>query len=950
MAVDTQTITQERSPKKIQLVSKDGQISKKDIRVVKQRFINLHKLKMQRARDVITPRQKIFLDILPLLFHVNHPVLPGYVSNETPAGIADYAPSRFVVQRAKKLGKGFVYQKRAKRYFAIESLFIMGSVGSIAYAKGSDMDLWLCHAPDLSEKALTLLAEKTEAIEKWAASLGLEVHFFLMDAEKFKNGVVAPLSSESSGSTQHQLLLEEFYRTALYVAGRYPVWWLVPPESEDDYSAFVKNLLDRRFVDRNDVIDFGGLENVPAEEFLGASFWHLYKAIDSPYKSLLKLMLMESYVDEYPHSKWAALTLKKQLYDGVTDPNKLDAYLILYYVLEDYLIKRNEPKRLELMRYCFYNKLNELGSASTSVKKDDWRQDVLNKLLTSWAPLPAYISDSINQKAWSIEQTQQERDRLTKELTYSYRLLMKFSNENVEGSSSESKDLMLLGRKLNAAFEQKPGKLERPMVKGRYIQHENKVVLKQREGVVEQTGWGLSRYDDYGDKQLIRQAHSLIELLAWCIDYPILSRRTKFALNPGQSNITSREVLQTIRDVTTFFNSLPEKPSDLEDFHQQPHITHVMLVVNSGLDPMSELTEQGVNLTSERSDALSFGSYRRNLIHTVDLMYRNSWNEIIVAKFSDVKGLMECLCSLFSINMLGRNQQLPELICASYSSPRAMSIAKRVKTLFDDMGRVFKKQNRNLSPRLVVHSSRSYFMLQVIDGKVVPTPIKNEINLWRTLSQPQVTYSPVMFDSFTDNNVLLSVMANNDKRGIVQIYFVEVGDMAQLYIFDEKGSLHVEEHQLVDESILLQPYVRFVQKSVERRSLAAYEQNKDSQSISIECYRLEKTNMTWAMGQVDYELNALDEGMQIRIAYDSISQQPHVYCDSTVFSSLDHGENVYKAAADAVLRERHSKEAYPVYVTDIDVPLKELGVDDSLNLQTIHFLKYKQRVEAKLNS
>jgi adenylate cyclase class 1 len=58
------------------------------------------------------------------------------------------------------------------------------------------------------------------------------------------------------------------------------------------------------------VIDFGGLENVPAEEFLGASFWHLYKAIDSPYKSLLKLMLMESYVDQYPHSRWSALLMK----------------------------------------------------------------------------------------------------------------------------------------------------------------------------------------------------------------------------------------------------------------------------------------------------------------------------------------------------------------------------------------------------------------------------------------------------------------------------------------------------------------------------------------------------------------------------------------------------------------------------------------------------------------
>lgn len=949
MVADTKVIAKERNPKKIQLVSADGQISKKDLRLVKQRFMNLHKLKMQRARDAITPRQKIFLDILPLLFHVNHPVLPGYVSADTPAGIADFAPSRFVVQRAKKLGKGFVYQKRAKRHFAIESIFIMGSVGSIAYAKGSDMDLWLCHAPDLPEKDLGLLAEKAEAIEKWADSLGLEVHFFLMDAEKFKGGVVAPLSSESSGSTQHQLLLEEFYRTALYVAGRYPIWWLVPPESEDDYTAFVNNLLDRRFVDRNDIIDFGGLENVPAEEFLGASFWHLYKAIDSPYKSLLKLMLMESYVAEYPHSKWAALRLKERLYQGETNPNELDAYLILYKVLEDYLLKRKEPKRLELMRYCFYNKLNELGATSTARHKNDWRQEVLDGLLKAWAPLPKYITDAINQKAWSVEQTQQERDRLTKELTYSYRLLMKFSSDNIENKGDDNNDLMLLGRKLNAAFEQKPGKLERPTVKGRHIQHENKVVLKQRKGIEDTSGWALSRLDDYGDKQLIRKAHSLIELLAWCIDYPILSRRTKFALNPGMSDITSREVLETIRDVTTFFKTLPKKPSDLEAYQQQPVISHVMLVINSGLDPMSEFTEKGVNLTSERSDALSFGSSRRNLIHTVEMMYRNSWNEIIVAKFSGPEGLMDCLSDIFSANMMGRNQQLPELICSSYSSPRAMSIAKRVNALFEDMGNVYKKYTKNLSPRFIVHSSHAYFMMQFSMGKMTSVAIKNEIELWQTLAKPQPTYSPVIFDSFMDEKALLSVITKQHKRGVVQIYYVQQDDVAQLLIFDERGSLHVEEHEFVNEAILLQPYMRFVYGSLERRRLAAYEKSKQALNISIECYQLEKTPQHWAFNKVEIEEDLFDQGMQVRIAYDSIAEQPHVYCDQKVFSSLDYGKDVYKAAADYVQTERSSTEPYPVYVTDIDVPLKELGVTDVVNIQTIHFLAYKKRIEERLN-
>ena len=399
MPKSLKSTTQQRSLKAISLLDANGEISKKEIRIVKQRFLNLNKLKMQRALDAITPRQKIFLEILPLLFHVNHPVLPGYVSSKAPAGIADYAPSKLAIEKAKKLGKGFVYSKRARRIFGIESIFLMGSVGSIAYVKGSDMDLWLCHASNLSAGELELLQKKAHDIEKWGETLGLEVHFFLMDAEAFKHGAATPLSAESSGSTQHHLLLEEFYRTALYVAGRYPVWWLVPPEEENNYQAFVDNLLKQRFIERHDVIDFGGLENVPAEEFLGASFWHLYKAIDSPYKSLLKLMLMESYVDKYPNSHWSALRMKELVYEGESDVNKLDAYLILYAVLEEYFVERNEPERLNLMRYCFYSKLNEHETRASKHLKQDWRQDVFNEMLQQWVPLPDYMENALENKA-----------------------------------------------------------------------------------------------------------------------------------------------------------------------------------------------------------------------------------------------------------------------------------------------------------------------------------------------------------------------------------------------------------------------------------------------------------------------------------------------------------------------------------------------------------------------
>jgi adenylate cyclase class 1 len=946
MVDSTKGLAQERHLKSISLVGQTGLISKKDLKVVKQRFLNLHKLKMQRALDALSPRQKIFLELLPLLFHVNHPVLPGYISSKAPAGIADYAPSKLAIEKAKKLSKGFVYSKRAKRIFGIESIFIMGSVGSIAYVKGSDLDLWLCHSTELSIEEIELLQEKASDIEKWAEGLGLEVHFFLMDAAKFKHGAATPLSSESSGSTQHHLLLEEFYRTALYVAGRYPVWWLVPPEKESSYQEFVDNLLKQRFIDQHDVIDFGGLENVPAEEFLGASFWHLYKAIDSPYKSLLKLMLMESYVDQYPHSHWSALRMKERVYAGEADANKLDAYLILYDVLEEYFLKRGEKERLDLMRYCFYNKLNEHSNGSS---KTDWRQEVFADMLAEWAPLPSYLEDALEQKKWDIAQVQQEKERLTKELTHSYRLLMSFAKERVDKSKRDSEELTLLGRKLNAAFEKRPSKLERSTIKNTRIRQENKVLLKQQVAQNGQPIWLLNRLDINNQEQFIRQAHGLIGLLAWCVDYGVLGEKTKIALDPGGSQISSREVLQTLRSVSAFFKSLPKKPADLEAYRYKPVVTNVMLVINSGTDSMSDFTEKGVNLTSQRSNALSFGSQRRNLIQSVDMMFRNSWNEIIVGKHESIGGLMACFCEIFDHKTLGKRQELPKFVCASYNSPRAMSVSKRIHELFEEIATVFRRHNTKVSPRFVVQSARSFYLLEVKDRRMVATPV-TEKKLRVALSEPQQSFSPVYFDSFIDQRTLLPVIFGHHKKNVVQVYYNLVDEhTAHVHILDEKGSLFFKEQPFVNEEGLLQAYKELLESILHRRRLAAYERNDMTFDLEIECYQLEKVRQHWGLKEVSVPDRSLNKGMDVRFAYDEQTQESHIYCNNEVFSSLDYGDKFYQEASAFIRKDRQEAEDYPAYITDIDATYEELGAVNQEGLQVIHYLNYKQRIERKLN-
>ena len=73
-------------------------------------------------------------------------------------------------------------------------------------------------------------------MEHWAASQGAELHVFLVDPERFASGRRdAELTGEDCGSSQHYLLLDEFFRTALWLAGRTPTWWLVPAEQEERY-------------------------------------------------------------------------------------------------------------------------------------------------------------------------------------------------------------------------------------------------------------------------------------------------------------------------------------------------------------------------------------------------------------------------------------------------------------------------------------------------------------------------------------------------------------------------------------------------------------------------------------------------------------------------------------------------------------------------------------------
>src|SRR5690625_7964743 len=90
------------SAKVIDIHDLSGGLDRQELTRIKQRFLALNAERYRRALTGLSERQQDVLALLPLIFHVNHPMLPGYVSHHTPCGVPHYNLSKDDERRARR--------------------------------------------------------------------------------------------------------------------------------------------------------------------------------------------------------------------------------------------------------------------------------------------------------------------------------------------------------------------------------------------------------------------------------------------------------------------------------------------------------------------------------------------------------------------------------------------------------------------------------------------------------------------------------------------------------------------------------------------------------------------------------------------------------------------------------------------------------------------------------
>ena len=933
------------------------QIDALQLRAVKRRFLALNKDRLRLVQESLELRQRVFVELIPLLFHINHPMLPGYLSNKTPCGISDYAPGKRCIQAARRLARSFSYQRRAQRVYSIKALYLMGSTGTIAYSSASDFDIWVCHQPGLSADELAALGEKTESLKSWAESLGLEVHFFLMDDVSFRGQQHQQLSNENAGSSQHHLLLDEFYRTGLLVAGRFPVWWLVPPEYEHVYEDYVNRLVANRFVKGSDIVDFGGLAHLPSEEFFGATLWQLYKAVDSPYKSILKILLMEAYANQYPETELLSLRFKKAVHEADVHLARIDPYVMICNRVEEYLLSRKELDRVDLARRCFYFKVGESMSRADPRYEDSWRRAAMRNLLEEWGWGHAKLETLDQRRQWKIKRVLEERTMLVGELTRSYRALSQFAREHDSQLAIRSSDLNLLGRKLYVAFERKAGKVDiiNPGISRDLSEERLSLHYVEEQG---QPGWALYRgsvmYRHTGEHAPLKRSPSLLQLLAWCHFNGLVNRNpSSLSIQPPECELSHWELRCVLECLQQLFPNGGRPQTDIQSLAGPANIRRAGLFVNLARDPMAKLTRNGMQLVSERIDPLSYGGQWENLAISFETIFATSWGEILTSRHSGRTALLDWLCDYFAWLPVASGTPPPPVACFSFSSSRGPIIARRLEQLFNHICDFFYRNYWRRHGRYALRVGQRYYVLQCEHD----VPRYQELESWEALLQhlgrPQEAFSPIQFDRQSLDDSPLGAVLESNTEGEIQFFYHLQGGRALVYILDERGSLYHQSVAFHDRHTLLGQFQRFLDSVryrmrnlnlehslVDRDAPQYFQISRDTMGD----YILEPVQApSYASGSRYLEVQVI--GSLRDAQHCSLS----IFCGDREFSALEYGDSIFEQVAEHIAQQRPSGSGYPIYITDIDLSPAMLGTDGGLGVQSIHFLHYKKRVEAQLN-
>ena len=792
------------------------------IETLKRRMDAINQLRVERALAAMGPAFHQVYSLLPVLLNYNHPMMPGYLDDGVPHGVCLFTPDemqqQFIDDCSRAWGQPLSEPHQGE--LPITAIYSMGSTSSVGQSADSDLDIWVCHQSWLDRDERQRLLDKCTLLEQWARSRGVDISFFLIDENRFRHNEYDTLSTENCGSMQHLLLLDEFYRTAVRLAGKRILWNMVPVEMEEQYDEYVLLLYAQGALNANEWLDLGGLGKLSAAEYYGASLWQLYKSIDSPYKAVLKSLLLEAYSCEYPETELLALEMKRCLHSGDIISCGLDAYSMMLGRVTRYLTSVGDETRLDLARRCFYLKVCEKLSQTPTVIS--WRREVLQGLVAEWGWDAAKIRKLDNRAHWKIEQVREAHNELLEALMQSYRNLIRFARRHNLSVSASPEDIGVLTRKLYAAFEVLPGKvtLVNPQISPD-LSERDLTFIQVPDGRSNAKGWYLYNKApllfEIAGRPNLEYNRYLSKLVAWTYFNGLLTPQTRLHVQGGSACDTAK-LCQLVQDIRSHFPIKRPMPSQKE-LYSPCEIRHLGIIINLEVDPTADFNNTAVRFDFSQTDVFSFGQQQQSLVGSVDLLYRNSWNEVRTLHFRGEECLLDAIKTI--LGKMHQDAALPEAVeVFCYSRHLRAIIRNRVSQLVAEcidlrLSSERQEPKRFKSLRIAGQTWGLFFERRGVSVQ----KLENGVDFYGCISNTKLHGFPLMLGSEEPN--LPPIVDAYASEGIIQFFFEDSGRGFNIYILDESNRIEVYQNCEGNKDELVQDVNRFYAASHDKLTFGA---------------------------------------------------------------------------------------------------------------------------------
>ncbi|TQV88529.1 class I adenylate cyclase [Aliikangiella coralliicola] len=909
------------------------EIDPKQIKLITSRFVQLSEARLNRMLSGFSFSQSDYIKLLPFLFHVNHPLLPGYVDKSTPCGIPNYYPTALEKKILKTVSRSYKYQSRAYLKYDVVGLYLMGSTGTLAQSVRSDLDLWICVTEHFDKPQLTKLQKKAGLIGEWLAGVGVELNCFVVHKDDFAQRASKSLSKESCGDTQNYLLLDEFYRTAIWLCGRMPLWWLVPPG--EDHSQYSKRLLTNKHVDFADWLDFGEVSEIPASEYFSAALWQMYKAIESPYKSSVKLLILEIYARHFPQTGLLSANYKQLIYDGEDELKKLDPYMMILEYAEDFLKK--QPQRLEFLRRAFYLKAGSKIQLNKQNKKN-WRYQQLRELVMHWGWKQSrldYLNDRLN---WKVDAVIKERQDLVRELTHSYHFLSNFARVQGVRDQVSQNELASLGRKLYAVFERRASKIDRVNTGIAKDITEAAITIHQKA----ENEWvlylGLITQKQLAIRPSAHTANCFFDILAWCVCNHVVTRKTNYKVYAKSSYFDHELAQGIVKDLFSMVDLQKESYLDDDTFQSPAKLIKLGIYLNTQQDPLTKEKKMDVYSIGGNSDFFNWGESQVNMVEQFNTFCINSWGEYSSKQYNGVFSWID----FFVDNRAIINDDNMIFFCRGL--PSTAKVQERITGLLGQWNRlILNSERKSKFYSFLMSMGGGFLKLDFTRNRLQFKNFKQTKRFLMALSErPKNDINYVLDDNLIISPAIKKII-NKPVASEKNCYLIQhAGERYDIIIKEPSGHLFYHQQQGIYLQNLISHYQQFFD-SIDRRSGFLQPESSACQfwhldeSLSNDPGRFKRLKLSERTISEDYWL------VQAIATTDSEGKTCFdLYCGETQYCYRDYGELVFRKLAQFVLKKRKSKQRYPIFITDIDLSLVQQEPT------TIEYLQYKRVLEQKL--